>query len=127
MWHILGNIVEMFVHAAVYMIITVVGLKIVRGAVNGAQRPLTGQSPASLPPQPRYARMCRWLSAPSPGKAATRFARVPRPPPSTSLGSYVPSLSAEFDKRLSQNDVGSSLICAPLFIGIALLLGATIR
>jgi hypothetical protein len=68
MWHILGNIVEMFVYASVYMIIVIVGVKVV-----GA------------------------------------------------------SLSAEFEKRLSQSDTGPSLICASLFIGVALLLAAVIR
>ncbi len=37
------------------------------------------------------------------------------------------SLSAEFEKRLSQSDIGPSLICASLFIGIALILAAVIR
>jgi uncharacterized membrane protein YjfL (UPF0719 family) len=68
MWHILGSIVEMFVYASVYMIIVIVGAKVV-----GA------------------------------------------------------SLSAEFEKRLSQGDVGPSLIYASLFIGTAILLAAVIR
>jgi FtsH-binding integral membrane protein len=68
MWHILGSIVEMFVYASVYMIIVIVGVKVV--------------------------------------------------------GS---SLSAEFEKRLSQSEIGPSLICASLFIGIALLVVAVIR
>ena len=68
MGRILGNIVEMFVYASVYMIIAVVGLKIV-----GA------------------------------------------------------SLSADFDKRISENDTGSSLIAAALFIGLSLVLAAVIK
>ena len=68
MGHILGNIVEMFVYASVYMIIAVIGLKIV-----GA------------------------------------------------------TLSADFEKRVSENDTGFSLIAGALFIGLSLVLAAVIK
>jgi uncharacterized membrane protein YjfL (UPF0719 family) len=68
MGRILGNIVEMFVYASVYMIIAMIGLKIM-----GA------------------------------------------------------SLSADFEKRVSENDTGLSLIAAALLIGLSLVLAAVIK
>jgi uncharacterized membrane protein YjfL (UPF0719 family) len=68
MWRIVGNIAEMFVYASVYMIIAVIGLKIV-----GA------------------------------------------------------TLSADFEKRVSENDTGFCLIAAALFVGLSLVLAAVIK
>jgi hypothetical protein len=69
MWALLGNILEMFVYSAVYLIIAIVSLKII-----GA------------------------------------------------------SFFADFDSKVAgDNSLGPSLICAAVFIGLALLLGSVIR
>src|SRR5271157_1433591 len=53
-------------------------------AINGAQRPLREQSPRSLLPQPRCARVRRWLASPPPQ------AKPAEPPPQSSLRSFPP-------------------------------------
>jgi len=69
MWGLLGNILEMFVYAAVYMIISIVSLKIV-----GA------------------------------------------------------SFFTDFDRRMAEEaSLGPSLICAAIFVGLALVLSSVIR
>ena len=69
MWRILGNIVEIFVYATVYMIIVLVSLKVV-----GA------------------------------------------------------TISSDFERRIAEEgNVGFSLICAALFIGMALLVSSVLR
>jgi hypothetical protein len=69
MWALLGNILEMFVYSAVYLIIAIVSLKII-----GA------------------------------------------------------TFSADFDRKMAEeNSIGPSLICASVFIGLALLLSSVIR
>jgi hypothetical protein len=69
MWRMLGNIVEMFVYASVYLIVVLIATKIV-----GA------------------------------------------------------SFSADFEKKLSEEgNLGHSLICAAICIGMAILLASVIR
>jgi hypothetical protein len=69
MWKLLGNITEMFVYSAVYMIIVLVSVKIV-GAI----------------------------------------------------------FSTDFEKKISEEgNVGLSLICACIFVGLAILLSTIIR
>ncbi|MCX5812060.1 MAG: hypothetical protein NT178_05885 [Proteobacteria bacterium] len=69
MWKLLGNIVEMFVYSAVYMIIVLVSVKIV-GAI----------------------------------------------------------FSTDFEKKISEEgNIGLSLICACIFIGLAILLSTIVR
>lgn len=69
MWKILGNVVEMFVYSAVYMIIVLVSLKIV-----GA------------------------------------------------------TFSTDFEKKISEEGhIGLSLICACVFIGLAILLSSLVQ
>jgi hypothetical protein len=69
MWKLLGNITEMFVYSAVYMIIVLVSVKIV-GAV----------------------------------------------------------FSTDFEKKISEEgNVGLSLICACIFVGLAILLSTIVR
>jgi uncharacterized membrane protein YjfL (UPF0719 family) len=69
MWTLLGNILEMFVYSAVYLIISIVSLKII-----GA------------------------------------------------------SFFTDFDKKIAEeNSPAVSLVCAAIFIGLALLLGSVIR
>jgi hypothetical protein len=69
MWKLLGNITEMFVYSAVYMIIVLVSVKIV-GAV----------------------------------------------------------FSTDFEKKISEEgNVGLSIICACIFVGLAILLSTIIR
>jgi hypothetical protein len=69
MWKLLGNITEMFVYSAVYMIIVLVSVKIV-GAI----------------------------------------------------------FSTDFEKKISEEgNVGLSLICACIFIGLAILLSTIVR
>jgi hypothetical protein len=69
MWKLLGNIVEMFVYSAVYMIIALVSVKIV-GAI----------------------------------------------------------FSTDFEKKISEEgNIGLSLICACIFIGLAVLLATIVR
>jgi hypothetical protein len=69
MWRIIGNIVEIFVYATVYMIVVLVSLKIV-----GA------------------------------------------------------TISADFERRIGEEgNIGFSLICAALFIGMALLVSSVLR
>jgi hypothetical protein len=69
MWKLLGNVVEMFVYSAVYMIIVLVSVKIV-GAL----------------------------------------------------------FSTDFEKKISEEgNVGLSLICACIFIGLAILLSTIVR
>ncbi len=69
MWKILGNIIEMCVYAAVYMIIMLVALKIV-GAI----------------------------------------------------------FSTDFEKKISEEgNIGLAMICACLFMGIAILLSAVVK
>lgn len=69
MWTLLGNILEMFVYAAVYLIISIVSLKII-----GA------------------------------------------------------SFFVDFDRKIAEeNSPSLSLLCAALFIGLALLLSSVIR
>jgi uncharacterized membrane protein YjfL (UPF0719 family) len=65
---ILGNIVEMFIYASVYMIIVMIALKIVAAVI-----------------------------------------------------------SPDFEKKVSENDIGFSLILAALFVGMGLVLSAVIR
>jgi uncharacterized membrane protein YjfL (UPF0719 family) len=69
MWKLLGNVVEMFVYSAVYMIIVLVSVKIV-GAI----------------------------------------------------------FSTDFEKKISEEgNIGLSLICACIFIGLAILLSTIVR
>ncbi|MCX5804740.1 MAG: hypothetical protein NT010_01550 [Proteobacteria bacterium] len=69
MWKLLGNITEMFVYSAVYMIIVLVSVKIV-GAI----------------------------------------------------------FSTDFEKKISEEgNVGLSLICACIFVGLAILLSTIVR
>jgi hypothetical protein len=69
MWKLLGNIVEMFVYSAVYMIIVLVSMKII-GAI----------------------------------------------------------FSTDFERKISEEgNVGLSLICACIFIGLAILLSNIVR
>jgi uncharacterized membrane protein YjfL (UPF0719 family) len=69
MWKILGTIIEMFVYASVYMIITLVALKIVSA-----------------------------------------------------------TFSPDFDKKISEEgSIGYSLICAAVFIGLAMVLSSVLR
>jgi hypothetical protein len=69
MWTLLGNVLEMFVYSAVYLIISIVSLKII-----GA------------------------------------------------------SFFADFDRKLAEeNSLSVSLICAAIFIGLALLLSSVIK
>jgi hypothetical protein len=69
MWKLLGNIVEMFVYSAVYMIIALVSVKII-GAI----------------------------------------------------------FSTDFDKKISEEgNTGLALICACIFIGLAILLSTIVR
>lgn len=69
MWTLLGNILEMFVYAAVYLIISIVSLKII-----GA------------------------------------------------------SFFVDFDRKIAEeNSLSLSLLCAAIFIGLALLLSSVIR
>ncbi|MCX8022818.1 MAG: hypothetical protein N2745_08615 [Syntrophorhabdaceae bacterium] len=69
MWRSLGNIIEMFVYAAVYLIIALISLKVI-----GA------------------------------------------------------TFTTDFEKRISEdNNTGLALICAALFIGLAILLSTVVR
>lgn len=68
MWKILGNIVEMFIYASVYTLISMIALKIVAAAL--------------LP---------------------------------------------DFERKLAENNIAFSLICASVFIGMALILSSVLR
>ncbi len=68
MWKLLGNIVEMFIYASVYMLISMIALKIVAAA-------------------------------------------------------FLPDL----EKKLAENNMAFSLICASVFVGMALVLSSVLR
>jgi uncharacterized membrane protein YjfL (UPF0719 family) len=68
MWKLFGNIVEMFIYASVYMIISLIALKITAAA-------------------------------------------------------FMPDL----EKKLSENNTAFSLLCASVFIGMALILSSVLR